>query len=341
MPETMSYKPCSACRKFLFIMVSLLMLQVAKSQMSFSSLDGMIEQKKAQFGGKMSVMVWKDTVLYQKAVGEDFTVNTQDNIGCSGAWFTAALAMTFVDQGKISLDDKVSKYLPIYATYAKKYLTIRHCLANVTGMASEKGGVERFFQKKKFETLEDEVNAYASGREIVNNPGEMFNYNDMGTNIVGRVLEVVGKKSFDRLAMERIFRPCGMKKTTYTSERAINPFSGAMSTAADYLKFLEMLRNKGTLNGKKVLSEGSVAEMQKMQTGTAKIGFVPKLVDGESYGLGNWIQGDGIFHCPGLSACWPWINTTKNYVCIIFGTPKDKENKKVYSDILSEVEGKF
>jgi CubicO group peptidase (beta-lactamase class C family) len=337
----MSYKPRSNCLKFILIAFSLLMLQVIRAQNSFGSLDALVDQRKSQFGGKLALMVWQDTVMYQKAVGEDFTINTQDNVGCASAWFTAALAMTFVDQGKISLDDKVSKYLPVYATYAKKYLTIRHCLGNITGLATEKGGVERFFQKRKFETLEDEVNAYASGREIVNNPGEAFNYNDIGTNIVGRVLEVVGKKTFDRLALERIFRPCGMKKTSFASGRAINPFSGAVSTTADYLKFLAMLQNKGTLNGKKVLSEQAVEEMQKTQTGTAKIGFTPKVVEGSAYGLGNWIQGEGIFNCPGLTGCWPYINVTKKYVCVIFGTPKEKDKKAVYSDIISAVEGKF
>ena len=149
----MSYKPCSNCLKFMFIIPVLLMLQAVSGQRNFDNLSSAIEQKKSQFGGKLAVMVWKDTVVYQKAVGEDFTVNFQDNIGCSSAWLTAAVAMTFVDQGKLSLDDEVSKYLPIYATYAKKYLTIRHCLANVTGLAFEKGGVEHLFQKNKIESL--------------------------------------------------------------------------------------------------------------------------------------------------------------------------------------------
>lgn len=336
----MSYKRCSICLKFIFTMVSLQLLQIVHGQVDFSKLDKLIEQKKSQFGGKIAVMVWKDTLLYQKATG-DLTINTQDNVGCASAWFTAAVAMTFVDQGKISLDDKVSKFLPIYATYAKKYLTIRHCLANTTGLAPGKGGIEGFFQKKKFETLEDEVNSFASGREIVNNPGEAFNYNDIGTNIVGRILEIVGKKTFDRLALERIFRPCAMKKTSFASDKALNPFSGAVSTPSDYLKFLEMLRNKGTLNGKKVLSEKAIAEMQKMQTGTAKISFLPKVVEGESYGLGNWIQADGIFNCPGLSGDWPYINVSKRYVCVIFGTPKEKDKKKAYSDIIEELEEKL
>jgi CubicO group peptidase (beta-lactamase class C family) len=300
----------------------------------------MLDQKKPQFGGKVFVMVWKDTVLFQRGTG-DLTVTTQAPLGCASAWLTAALVMTFVDQGKISLDDKVSKYLPIYATYAKKFLTIRHCLANTTGLAMEKGGFEKIFQKTRFETLEDEVNAYASGREIVNNPGEAFNYNNIGTNIAGRIVEIVGKKTFDRLMLERIFRPLAMKKSSFASEKAINPFSGAVSTAADYMKFLQMLLHKGTLNGKVVLSERSVEEMMKVQTGTAKITGVPKLVEGFSYGFGNWMGEQGIKACPGISANWPYINTTKKYACIIFGEPKDKNRKEPYTDFVAEVEDKM
>ncbi len=72
--------------------------------------------------------------------------------------------------------------------------------------------------------MEDQVNSFASSREIVNNPGEAFNFNNIGTNIVGRVLETVGKKTFDRLMLERIFRPLGMKKSSFASETAVNPF---------------------------------------------------------------------------------------------------------------------
>ncbi len=59
-----------------------------------------------------------------------------------------------------------------------------------------------------------------------------------------------------------------------------------------------MLLNKGVGNGKKVLSEGSVAEIFKVQTGNAKMGFVPKLMGGYNYGLGNWIGENGIYACP-------------------------------------------
>jgi CubicO group peptidase (beta-lactamase class C family) len=327
---------------FLPFIVFLLLLQTAAAQPRFSGLDDLVEQRKSQFGNNIGVMVWKDTIMHQKFTG-DFTLNTQLPIGCASAWLTAALTMTFVEQGKIKLDDPVSKYLPIYATYAKKYLTLRHCLANTTGLATEKGGINRLFQKNKFATLEDEVNSYASSREIVNNPGEVFNYNNMGTNIVGRVLEIVGKKSFDRLALERILRPCGMKKSSFTSENAVNPFSGAVSTPADYLKFLSMLLNKGTLGTKKILSEGSITEMQKIQTGAAKIGFVPKEVEGYSYGLGNWLNSaSSIVTSPSFTTGWEYIDVQKKYAFVIFAVPKKQDEKKnVYSEFIDAVSAQF
>lgn len=336
----MSYKLHFDCLNFLFASFLMLFFQTTKGQ-DFSILDALVNQRKNHFGGKMVVMVWKDTILYQKVTGEDMTINTQAPVGCASAWLTAALAMTFVDQGKITLEDPVSKYLPIFSQYAKSYLTIRHCLANTTGIEPEKGGIQRFFQKTKFPSLEEEVNSFAR-REIKNNPGEVFYYNNIGTNIVGRILEIVGKKSFDRLMLERIFRPLGMKRSTFASEYAINPFSGAVSTAADYLKFQAMLLNKGTLGPKKILSESSVAEMQKVQTGEAKFIFVPKQTEGYNYGLGNWIQSDEehvIVTSPSLSGGWPYIDTKKSYACIIFGDAKDKEDKKdVYLEIMDAVQ---
>lgn len=333
----MSYKTRYVCLSFITICVMMLNFQVIHAQ-RLSSIDGMLEQRKKQFGGKMAVMVWKDTIVYKKFVGEDITLNTQMPIGCTSAWLTAALAMTFVDQGKIDLDDPVSKYLPIYASYAKSYLTIRHCLANVTGIEPEKGGVQKIFQKTKFPSLEEEVNAIAK-REIKNNPAEVFYYNNYGSNIVGRILEIVGKKGFDRLMMDRIFRPCGMKRSTFASDVAVNPFNGGVSTPTDFIKFQMMLLNNGMAATKKVLSESSIAEMQKLQTGNAKNVFVPAQIQGYVYGLGNWIR-DGIIASPSLQGGWAYIDTKKKYALLILGETKE-DKKEYYDDIINAIDAQL
>ncbi|MBL7699743.1 MAG: beta-lactamase family protein [Chitinophagaceae bacterium] len=333
----MSSKSRSICLSFILWSVVMLNFQPSWSQ-NFSSLDAVVEQSKKPFGGKLAVLVWKDTIKYQKIVGEDMSLNTQLPIGCASAWLTAALAMTFVEQGKLDLDDPVSKYLPIYGTYAKSYLTIRHCLANVTGIEPEKEGIQKLFQKNRFPNLEEEVNAIAK-REIKNNPGEVFYYNNYGSNIVGRVLEIVGKKGFDRLMMDRILRPCGMRRSTFSLDVYVNPFSGGYSTPADMIKFQAMLLNKGMAGTKKVLSEESIKEMQKLQTGAAKNLFVPKHTEGYVYGLGNWIR-NGIVTSPSLRGGWAYIDTTKGYALLIFG--ETKEDKKEYYDaIINAVQSMF
>ena len=333
----MSYKTRYVCLSFIFASLMVLNLQTVFSQ-DLSGVDGLIEKQKKNFGGKMAVMVWKDTLVYKKLVGEDMSLNTQVPIGCESAWLTAALTMTFVDQGKLDLDDPVAKYLPVFGTYAKSYLTIRHCLANVTGIEPEKSGVQKFFQKNKFAMLEDEVNAIAK-REIKNNPAEVFYYNHYGSNIVGRVLEIVGKKGFDRLMMDRIFRPCGMKRSSFASDMAVNPFNGAVSTPADFIKFQAMLLSGGMAGTKKVLNEESIKEMQKVQTGNAKNLNVPAELQGYVYGLGNWIR-DGIVTSPSLQGGWAYIDTKKKYAVLIMGVPKE-DKKEYYDEIIREISSRF
>ena len=58
----------------------------------------------------------------EKEVG-DFNARIQVPAGVASQWLVAATVMAYVDEGKISLDDKVSKYIPIFAKYMKTYIT--------------------------------------------------------------------------------------------------------------------------------------------------------------------------------------------------------------------------
>ncbi len=60
----------------------MLMLQNVHAQGNLSDLNGIVDQRKNVFGGKLAVMVWKDTIVYQKSTGDkvtsDFTVATRE-----------------------------------------------------------------------------------------------------------------------------------------------------------------------------------------------------------------------------------------------------------------------
>lgn len=332
-PETMAYNTRNTCLYSSFAAISLLFFQPLFSQYSFTDLDNKLEEEKKLLGKDFVVMIWKkdDTLIYKKEVGEYKTKTVAPIASCS-KWLTAALVMQFVDEGKISLDDKIIKWLPEFEKYRKSYITIRHCLSHLTGIEDEHHLLKKIFQRKKFNSLEEETNSFAA-KEIRANAGTDFWYGNIGLNIAARVLEVVSKRRFDQLIRQKLFVPLGMRNTTFsTLDGSIpNPSGGANSTAEDYMKFLVMLMNKGNYRGKQILSEKSVNEMMKPQTIPEIIRYAPKAAEGFNYALGSWVieesplptspEGGRVataLASPGLFGTWPMIDFCRGYSYILF-----------------------
>jgi len=319
----MSRKTPLFCLKYSLLVIFLLFLQGSFAQTNFKEIDNLIQEKQSILGKDIVALIWKDTLVYKKELG-DFKSRTQAPIASCSKWLTAALVMTFVDEGKLSLDDKVSKYLPIYAKYGKSYITIRHCLSHMTGIQSEPIKLLKLLERQKYKSLEEEVDDFAK-KEIQNNPGIEFRYSNIGLNIAGRVLEVISRKKFDQLIQIRLLRPLGMRYTTFSNyESSVNPSGGAKSTADDYMKFLVMLLNKGMFHGQRILSEESIQQLRLVQTKTEQIKYAPKAAAGYNYALGSWVMeqdNNGIatvLSSPGLFGTWPMIDFCRGYVYLFF-----------------------
>ena len=343
----MAQKITSTCMKVSTVLVFMLLLQVAKAQYNFSELDKKLNQYQQELGGNVVTMIYKDSqMIYKKELG-DYKANTVEAIASCSKWLTAALVMTFVDEGKLSLDDKVSKYIPEFTNYGKGYITIRNCLSHTTGI-EDKTGLAGILENSRFTTLEEEVNNFMSKHEIFAQPGQQFAYSSVGLNIAGRVLEIISRKPFDQLMTQRIFRPLNMKASTFYSEKAVNPSGGAKSTAADYMNFLRMILNKGTFNGKRILSEQSIAEMQKSETKQNMVKYTPANAQGFNYALGEWIleaDADGnstTVASPGLFGTWPMVDNCRGYACIIFTKNlKTQQRKEIYTDIKQSIDAQI
>ena len=160
----MSYKSVVNCLKFSYLTIFLLILQPAFSQYSFGGVDEWLKQNQKALGGDVITLVFKDgKLIYKNELNKEFTGRTQTPIAGASQWLTAALAMQFVEEGKISLDDPVTKYIPIYTNYSKRYITIRNCLAHTTGIHAEVPGLKAMLlQKTKFKTLEEAADGFAS-----------------------------------------------------------------------------------------------------------------------------------------------------------------------------------
>ena len=321
----MSYKISSGCINVIFTAIILLFFQPVFAQPRWSALDQELQAKQKLLGNDLVVMIWSsDSLVYKKELGQ-FNSKTQAPIASCSKWLTAALLMQFVDEGKLSLDDKVVRYIPEFEKYFKSYITIRHCLSHMTGISDEGNFFKKLLQRKKFSSLEEEVNSFAA-REIRANPGTDFWYGNIGLNIAARVLEVVSKKKFDILIKQKLLNPLGMRKTSFGTldGSAPNPSGGAISTAEDYMKFLVMLLNKGKYNGVQILSESSAAQLLQTQTKPELIRYAPKSAEGFGYAFGNWVlekDDKGVTTAaasPGLFGTWPMIDVCRGYAYLVF-----------------------
>ncbi len=310
--------------KVIPVALFLLFLQPVHAQYNWGDLDAQLEAKQKILGNDFVVMLWKgDTLIYKKERGT-FNSKTQAPVASCSKWLTAALVMQFVDEGKISLDDKISKFIPELNKYFKSYITFRDCLSHMTGIEDEGGLLKKMIQRKKFNTLEEEINAFAA-RDIRANTGTDFWYGSIGLNMAGRALEVMTKRKFDVLIRTKLLIPLGMRKTTFTNLGGgpVNPSGGAQSTADDYMKFLVMLLNKGRSNGVQILSENAVTEMMKIRTSPSIIKYAPKSTQGFNYASGAWaveeMNGTATaVASPGLFGTWPMVDYCRGYSYLIF-----------------------
>ena len=344
----MSYRLNANCLKFSSIMVFMLLLQAGQAQ-KLSELDEVAAQKQKLAKTDVVLMVAnKDTIIYTKDSKIFSGLRGQAPVGAISEWLTAALVMTLVDEGKISLDDKVSRYIPIFGTYAKNYITIRHCLSHFTGIQSDPPKLKKMFEKKKMESLEEQANEFAK-KEIQTNPGEEFRYSNIGVSIAGRILEIVSKKKFDMLAQQKLFRPMGMRQTTFSSLTGgmVDPTSGARSTANDLIRFMTMLLNNGLYKGQRILSEAAVRELKVIQTASFSIKNVPGEAQGFQYTLGVWSPENdekeaNVLSAPSLGGTVATIDFCRGYAFVyLLKDLNDDQKLNAYNDIKGVLDEKF
>jgi CubicO group peptidase (beta-lactamase class C family) len=183
---------------------------------------------------------------------------------------------------------------------------------------------------------------------LAHQPGEVWDYG-ISVDVLSRVVEVASGQPFDQFLETRLFRPLGMVDTGfYVPEaklsRLVDPpaggrggppdsvladvtqptklFSGGgglVSTAADYLRFGQMLLNRGELDGVRILSPATVKQMttNALPSDIRFAGNVGGLVGpqaGSTWGLGFAVRSDAAWSLvPGSVGSFNWMGTSGTY----------------------------
>ncbi len=223
---------------------------------------------------------------------------------------TATAVMILQDEGKLSVNDPVSKYIPEFRDVALKGggkvrpITIKDLMTHTSGVVGS----------QQNEGSLEETAIQMTKRPLGFEPGSKWEYSP-GMSICGRVIEVASGQAYDEFLSERIFKPLKMTDTTFhptpkqqqriatlyqpgqngqpfakashwlvdfSEAHSPNPSGGLFSTAKDLFRFYQMVLNGGELDGKRILSEQAVRQMTHVQTGEIKTGFTP----GNGWGLG-------------------------------------------------------
>jgi CubicO group peptidase (beta-lactamase class C family) len=280
--------------------------------------------KANEISGAVTVVATSDRVVQLEGVGKADIAHDVAMKPDAMFWIasmtkpvTATAVLMLQDEGKLSIDDPVAKYLPELAELKgpdgkPAKVTLKHLLTHTSGMVPE--APADVLQKAK--SLADLIPAYAKA-PLQFEPGTKWAYCQSGINSLGRIVEVVSGKSAPEFFQERIFGPLGMKDTTfYPTEEQANRLArsyrrvdgklvespifllhgkpvtardrypacngGLFTTASDYASFCRMLLNNGSLDGKLYLSPKTVEAMRSIQTADLKTGFTP----GDAWGLG-------------------------------------------------------
>lgn len=275
--------------------------------------------------GVVALVVDTNGVVYESAIGKlDVAENkamTPDaifNIASMTKPVTSVAIMMLLEQGKLSLDDPVSKHLPGFdklqvltkfnpadgtfeARPAKKTMTVRHLLTHTSGIAYG-------FTSPALARLQQGTTKSEWEFPLMHEPGEKWTYG-ASTRVLGMIVEKITGTPLETWYQEHIFRPLGMKDTSFAvptdkqarvppvqrredtglkqQPRATLPATaptpsrgdgGLYSTARDYGQFIRMLLNGGKLGSARILSERSVKLM-----GENHIGAV--VVDTQEIGL--------------------------------------------------------
>lgn len=346
-PVILAARTAFNCLKVSLVLSFLLFFQGAIAQ-DFSQADQFLIRNQKALGNELVVVVQKGgQPVYKKELGKDFTLLTTAKAEELTQWFVVATALLLNDEGKLKLDDPLAKYTPKYEQYMKGYITIRHALTHTHGLDAGKDNVGKIFSKNSFDNLNQENDVYITKRDIRANPGEMFEYSRMGLAMAGKAMEAATKKSIDRLILEKLFRPMGMRQSTFSNDNGkVDPFSGAFTSGQDFLNFAQMLLNKGTINGKKILSEDAVRELRKPQFTDARVVSKAEMYKNDDYCLTTWVSdkdsdGNATVIRQGLGGTQAMIDFANNTVILILLKDPDGDKKKALtSELMTILSGK-
>jgi CubicO group peptidase (beta-lactamase class C family) len=265
-------------------------------------IDSLIEKAVAinRFNG--SILVSKNgKILYERAYGYQDAAHHVPNtpgtiyqIGSTTKEFTAAVILKLAEQHKLSLEDKLSKYLPDYKRGDE--ITIKHLLTHTSGIYEILRNHDAVLESTMPRSRERMLSFFIN-KPLDFDPGTQYAYSNSGYILLGLIIEKVTGQTYQRVVRDMILRPLKMKHTGFD-------FVGLRSAdkATGYNKYTQQIKEPSVpWDSSATFSAGSlystVEDLYLWHKGLLNYKVYSKASMGkattpflEGYGLGCWID---------------------------------------------------
>lgn len=246
------------------------------------------------------LVIRRDSIVFE-SYRDGWNDTLTSNIYSATKTIVGLLTGIALDEGKIhSLDDPVSRYIPIYNKGRQADVTLRHLLTMSGGMAWNEAYAS-LFSVTTHGYYGNDLYDLVTGLEVKGKPGVQYSYRSGETQLLAFVIEAATGQTLSEYAEEKLWKPMQAERDAYWlldkkngDEKAFCCFH---TTARDVARFARLLLHRGNWHGRQLVSEAYMDELMrpasylKDQWGKDSLSY---------YGFQTWIMDYHGMRCPYL-----------------------------------------
>ncbi|HEX7998129.1 MAG TPA: serine hydrolase domain-containing protein [Pyrinomonadaceae bacterium] len=264
-----------------------------QQEVNFSELEKVVleELKETRTPGAAIAIVSGNRIVFAKGFG---VANVETNapvtpdmlfrIASVTKMFTATALVHMAEQGKLKLNEPIGTYVKGLSPRLSE-LTTHQLLTHTSGIVNDarRGG------RRGESALADAVRSWTDNAMFFEQPGKVYSYSNPGLTLAGFVLQEAGQKPYAEMMSTLLFKPLGMKLTTFRTTLAMTyplsmghdfgedkrpvvvrpypddqeflPAGGMISSVTDLARFAIAFMNDGRVDGQQVLSPSAISKL--------------------------------------------------------------------------------
>jgi CubicO group peptidase (beta-lactamase class C family) len=275
---------------------------------------------------------------------------------------TTTALMILYDQGKVHLDDPVSKYIPEFSGGDKDLVTLRLLLEHRSGLPAGR-------DLWRIAHSSDEARQTVIETPLVYHPDQYYEYSDLGADMLGFVVEAASGQRLDQFLADHVWKPLGMENTFFKpadslrdriAPTEVNPprgyplrgevhdenafalggiagHAGLFSSAADLAVFAQMMLNGGEYGGTRIIADSTVALFTTRAARTRALGWDTCGGDGS---CGKYLSERAYGHT-GFTGTSLWIDPDRDMFVILLTNrvhaARARRPAKVIADVRADL----